>query len=214
MGRQTGGRRRFSEENCPLIRRNSPEIGRYSKKAHPTSPEMYRLGLIDLCHPAFAKQTTSGRILVFIGCRCPATNLAKGTQRNDANTAVHDDKRSEQDGPNRPPHAPLQRPRVPFAPIPFIRPCLFRFGPAPEPEPARLSNKRRPIAARSLNRALPPQWRDTASRRTHSWETKCSSMPPTRKKPGLWWYTEIELKNLTLNPKTKSSCAGISISPR
>ena len=47
-----------------------------------------------------------------------------------------------------------------------------------------------------------------------SWQTKCSSMPPTRRKPGSWWCVVRRSRNSTSNPLTGSSCAATSISPR
>lgn len=43
-----------------------------------------------------------------------------------------------------------------------------------------------------------------------TWLRKCLSMPPTRKKPALWWSTETRLRNLTLSPKTNASLLATS----
>ena len=47
-----------------------------------------------------------------------------------------------------------------------------------------------------------------------TWQTRCLSMPPTRKRPGSWWCVVRRSRNSTSNPLAASSCAAISISPR
>ena len=47
-----------------------------------------------------------------------------------------------------------------------------------------------------------------------TWQTRCSSMPPTRKRPGSWWCAVRRSRSSTSNPLAGSSCAATSISPR
>ena len=44
--------------------------------------------------------------------------------------------------------------------------------------------------------------------------TRCLSMPPTRRRPGLSWSAAIASKNLISRPHSANSFAAISISPR
>ena len=37
------------------------------------------------------------------------------------------------------------------------------------------------------------------------WTTRCSLMPPTPRKLGLWWFAATESKNSTLKPKTRNN---------
>ena len=47
-----------------------------------------------------------------------------------------------------------------------------------------------------------------------TWQTRCLSMPPTRKRPGSWWCVVRRSRNSTSSPLTGSSCEAISTSPR
>src|SRR6056297_3105735 len=42
-----------------------------------------------------------------------------------------------------------------------------------------------------------------------TWPRKCLSMPPTRKRPALWWLTETRSRSSTLNPRTNASLLAI-----
>ena len=113
------------------------------------------------------------------------------------------------------------RPSAPTSPArPSVHVQPFAGIPAPT---ARCGSR----SVRSLSPPVPPLARPGA--RLHSlrqdwpsnggsaiesssWQTRCLSMPPTRKRPGSWWSAANRSRNSISNPPTGNSSGAISIS--